>query len=86
MSRLTCAGVLEKNSGSHLFASDLVVLDIQIASEPKLQEKGGKQTEKFVCTALDTFNKKCTNEAGYNFICNCSDTNKSFELQFVMHL
>lgn len=39
-----------------------------------------------LCTTSDTFHKKCTNKAGYNFTCNCSDTNKSFELQFITHL
>lgn len=35
LSSVTCAGVLEKNTGSHFFASAQVVLDIQIVSEPE---------------------------------------------------
>lgn len=36
VSSVTCAGVLEKNRGSHFFTSPQVILDIQIVPEPKL--------------------------------------------------
>lgn len=68
MSSITCAGVLEKDRGSHFFTSAQVVLDIQIVSEPKLQKKGIKQKTEVLSTTLDMYHKICTNEVDYNLI------------------